>query len=316
MIGSPANSGLQAGQPDIPSPVRHPTGTARPGLGAHLQTRAFVCARATVTSETRAFKFSISLCEKSPDSVSDLLTVLYPAVVLRSILRTLSVGVVLKRRLPREFGSAPVFVSPDSALRYWRRDLRTVDPFLLSMARELVRPKMTVWDIGANVGLFSFAAASLGAQVVAVEADIWLANLIHRSVLMNKLPVTVLPAAVSDRPGITQLHLSDEGRSSNSLRGTGPVQTVVAVTLDSLLDHFPAPQVLKIDVEGMEYAVLSGARKVLQSRPLIFCEVTDHHDSIGQLLSAANYDFCAARSTDRQPLQRPSRDTLAIPRQP
>ena len=240
---------------------------------------------------------------------------LYPAVVLRSILKTLSAEVVLKRRLPREFGRASLFVSPNSALGYWRRDIGKVDPFLFSMVRELVRPKMTVWDIGANVGLFSFAAASVGAEVVAVEADTWLANLIHRSVLLNKLPVTVLPAAVSDRPGISQLHLSHEGKSSNSLCGTGPVQTVITVTLDSLLDHFSPPQVLKIDVEGMEYAVLSGARRVLQFRPLIFCEVTDHHDSIGQLLSAANYEFYAARATDRQPLRRPSRDTLAIPRQ-
>jgi FkbM family methyltransferase len=85
------------------------------------------------------------------------------------------------------------------------------------MVRELVRPEMTVWDIGANIGLFSFAAASVGARVLAVEADMWLANLIHRSVLLNKLPVTVLPAAVSDHQGISRLHLSEQGRASNSL---------------------------------------------------------------------------------------------------
>lgn len=181
------------------------------------------------------------------------------------------------------------------------------------MVRELVHPKATVWDIGANVGLFSFAAAALGAQVLAVEPDVWLASLVHRSTLLNKLPVTVLPAAVSDREGISCLYLSDDGRSSNSLRGSGSTQTVIAVTLDSLLNHFPAPDVLKIDVEGMEHAVLSGGRRVLQKRPHIFCEVTDHQDAIGSLLREANYKYYAAREKDRQPLHRPSRDTLAIP---
>ena len=221
----------------------------------------------------------------------------------------------MKRHLPRDFGSAPMFVSPESALAFWRRDLSKVDPFLLSMVRELVRPKMVVWDIGANVGLFSFAAASLGAQVVAVEADMWLANLMHRSALLNKLPVTVLPAAVSDHQGISRLYLSEQGKASNSLCGDGIAQTVVVVTLDSLLDHFAAPQVLKIDVEGMEYAVLSGGRRVLAARPHIFCEVTDHHEAIGELLKQADYEFHAARAANRQPLGRPSRDTIAVPRQ-
>lgn len=220
----------------------------------------------------------------------------------------------MKRHLPREFGGVPMFVSPDSGLAYWRGDLSKVDPFLLSMVRELVRPQMVVWDIGANVGLFAFAAASLGAQVVAVEADTWLANLMHRSVLLNKLPVTVLPAAVSDQQGISKLYLSEEGKASNSLRGDGIAQTVIAVTLDSLLDHFPAPHVLKIDVEGMEYSALSGAQRVLASRPHIFCEVTDHHEEIGKLLRDADYEFYAARAANRQPLLRPSRDTLAVPR--
>ena len=121
----------------------------------------------------------------------------------------------------------------------------------------------------------------------------------------------MLPAAVSDQKGICSLYLSEKGKASSSLRGDGIAQTVISVTLDSLLDHFAAPQVLKIDVEGMEYAVLSGARRVLAARPHIFCEVTDHHEAIGQLLKEANYQFYAARGTNRQPLLRPSRDTIS-----
>jgi FkbM family methyltransferase len=208
----------------------------------------------------------------------------------------------------------PLFVTPESALSFWRRDIGKVDPFLLSMARELVRPNMIVWDIGANVGLFSFAAAALGAKIVAVEPDAWLASLIHRSTLTNGLPVTVLPAAISDRQGICHLSMSDAGRSSNSLDPDGVGQSVVTMTLDSLLDHFAAPQVLKIDVEGMELSVLAGAEKVLAAGPTIFCEVTNDHEAIGALLNKANYDFYAARASNRQTLNRPSRDTLAVPR--
>lgn len=234
--------------------------------------------------------------------------------VFRHILKKLSRGVVLKRRLPRELGGAPLFVSPESALGYWRWNLSKVDAFLLSMARELVRPGMTVWDIGANVGLFSFAASSIGAHVVAVEADIWLANLIQRSVLLNKLPVTVLPAAVTDHQGVSKLYISEGGRASNSLTSkTDIAQPVVSITLDCLLEQFPPPQVLKVDVEGLEYAVLRGGQRVLEARPCIFCEVTENHEAIGKLLTQANYQFYAARQTDRQPLRYPSRDTLALP---
>jgi Methyltransferase FkbM domain len=86
------------------------------------------------------------------------------------------------------------------------------------------------------------------------------------------------------------------------------------MTLDSLLDHFAAPQVLKIDVEGMELSVLAGAEKVLEAGPTIFCEVTNNHEAIGTLFNKANYDFYAARASNRQTLNRPSRDTLAVPR--
>src|ERR1700691_961918 len=235
--------------------------------------------------------------------------------MIRHTARSLSRGVVLKRRLPPEFGGVPVLVSPECALGYWRHNLSKVDPFLLSMVKDLVRPGMVVWDIGANAGLFSFAAAGLGAQVVAIEPDTWLANLLHRSVLINRLPVTVLPAAVADKLGIRALHLSEQGRASNSLLGSGSAQTVITITLDWLLERFPAPQLVKIDVEGNESAVLSGAPNVLRTRPLLFCEVTQHHDDIAWLLGAAGYTLYAARERERHPLQRPSYDTLAVPQE-
>lgn len=235
--------------------------------------------------------------------------------MIRHILKRLSRGVVLKRRLPREFGAVPVLVSPECALGYWRYNLKSVDPFLLSMVTELVRPGMDVWDVGANSGLFSFAAAGIGAQVLAIEPDTWLANLLHRSVLTNRLPVTVLAAAVADESGISALHLSEHGRASNSLQGSGPPQDTVTVTLDWLLEHSPTPQLVKIDVEGCEAAVLRGAAKLLQTRPIVLCEVTRDHDDVASLLGAAGYILYAAREAARHPLQRPSYDTLAVPRE-
>jgi FkbM family methyltransferase len=233
--------------------------------------------------------------------------------MIRNILRRFSRGVVLKRHLPREYGHHPMFVSPDSALAYWRWDLEKVDPFLLSMVRELVRKDMQVWDIGANVGLFAFAAAALGARVLAVEGDTWLVELLRRSAHLNGLPVSVLSAAVSDTVGVAELHLSSEGRASNSLIGSGGSHPVVTVTLDSLLDRFGVPDLLKIDIEGSECAALSGASLLLQHQPAIFCEVSQNHEDVARILSGAGYKLYAARERDRQPISRPSRDTLALP---
>ena len=234
--------------------------------------------------------------------------------MLREALRRVSRGVILKRRLPAEFGNAPILVSPEAMLGYWRLDLGKVDPYLLSMVRTLVRPGMTVWDIGANVGLFSFAAAAATAsRVVAVEADTWLANLVHRSSLINGLPVTILPAAVAAALGVVELHVSRDGRASNSLHGDGPAQTVVAVTLDWMLEKFPTPQVVKIDVEGMEFQALQGASALLRHKPTILCEVTENHEAVGQLLRSAGYTLFAARVPERKPILRPSIETLAVP---
>ena len=254
---------------------------------------------------------------------------------VRRLAERLSRGVVLSRRLPREFSSLPIYVSPEAGLRYWRWNLGRVDPMLLRMVRELVTPGSVVWDIGANVGLFAFSAAALAGSsgsVLAVEPDLWLAQLLTRSSRHTKkvagtaAPVTVLAAAVCETNGIGQLHIAERARSANHLvesqgstQAGGPraIQNTVTVSLDFLLDHFPAPSVLKIDVEGAEVGVLRGASKLLlTSRPVVWCEVHPENSKIvAEILQASGYQiYAAALDPDkRTPLQRASWDTLAVP---
>ena len=67
---------------------------------------------------------------------------------------------VFRRRLPAEFENAVLYVSPAAGLRYIFRPMANIDPPLLMAAQTLVfKRDDVIWDIGANVGLFSLAAA-------------------------------------------------------------------------------------------------------------------------------------------------------------
>jgi FkbM family methyltransferase len=241
----------------------------------------------------------------------------------------------LRRRLPRVFQDLPLYVSPEASLRYWRPNLATVDPMLFDMALEMVKPGQAVWDVGANVGLFSFCAAALAGpsgSVLAIEPDFWLAHLLTRSVQGlsrhrgTVAPVAVLCAAVAEHTTVSEFQIAKRGRAANHLagvQGSSQVggsrysQQTITVSLDFLLEHFPPPSVLKIDAEAAEVKVLQGAAKLLRiARPIIWCEVsTENSDAVANLLHQDGYEIYAAalRPAERTALHRASWNTLAIP---
>jgi hypothetical protein len=84
---------------------------------------------------------------------------------------------IYARHLPSSFGDIPIFVTPSAGLSYLFKPMTKIDPILLRNVIELVRPSDVVWDIGANVGLFTFAAAARAGHnghVIAFEPDTWL----------------------------------------------------------------------------------------------------------------------------------------------
>lgn len=127
---------------------------------------------------------------------------------IRGLFERLGRGSLIRRRLPRDFGRTKLFVSPDAQLKYLKPGAEAFDMALLKVVRHFIRTDSVVWDIGANVGVFTFAAASLArnGHVLAIEPDIWLASIIRRSCKLNPaLNIDVLPAAVGGNIGVEEL---------------------------------------------------------------------------------------------------------------
>jgi FkbM family methyltransferase len=248
-------------------------------------------------------------------------------VTLRNIAERMARGIAVPRRLPRGFGPGRILVSPEAALGVIRWNLESIDPTLFTAVRRLVSPGMKVWDIGANLGLFGFAAAWLaGPQgcVLLVEADPWLCSLLQRSVHRltgkNYAKAIVASCAIADRAGPVSFAIAARGRASNAISGFGRSQTggvretlvVGGATLDQLLEASFRPDVIKIDVEGAELSVLRGALTVLAHRPALLIEVGEQSaDEATAVLRAAGYHLYDAE-TDMRPVERCTWTTVAL----
>jgi FkbM family methyltransferase len=247
---------------------------------------------------------------------------------MRDAIERLSRGVAFRRRLPDDLGGARIYVSPDAGLKFWLQRPGSIAADLHDIVRRFVQPGMVVWDIGANVGLFAFAAAArAGANgaVIAVEADAWLACLLRRSAAalpFDHAGVDVVCAAAADRSGLSGFFVAARGRASNALEGFGETQmggvrerqVVAVLPLDALLERFPRPpHVLKIDVEGAEVLVLRGATEVLRERPVLAIEVAARNaDEVTELLLGLGYALYDT-DDDCRAVNRATDNTLALP---
>jgi FkbM family methyltransferase len=195
---------------------------------------------------------------------------------------------------------------------------------------------MCAWDIGANVGLFSFAAAfraGPSGMVLAVEPDIDNVRLLAKSKrnvasVGGYACVDIMPCALAG-PGTraARFAIAQRARASNALAGFGNSQTggvaetrwVPTLTLDDLLGLFPEPQILKIDVEGAEIDVLKGGARMLRDiRPVLYVEVgSERADGVQVVLRESDYLMFDAAA--EEPLEaespKPQWSTIAAPRE-
>lgn len=248
--------------------------------------------------------------------------------MLRSLAERLSRGRSFRRRLPQGYGGARLYITPECGLSYWFGF--SPSQCLLKNAAETIKPGNVVWDVGANMGLFSFAAAGLSGprgHVYAFEPDVTLVSLLRRSARLNPqaAPVEIIPCAVSDSVALAKFNIAVRSRASNSLAGFGEsqaggireTQTVLTVSLDWMAERIAPPDVLKIDVEGAELGVFRGAAHLLETRrPLIIFEsLVENREEVSAQLLRLGYTLYDSDlpATRREPLREPAYNTLAVP---
>lgn len=241
---------------------------------------------------------------------------------------------VVRRQFSTRFNRAPIYVSTAGGLKFFARTVERADPVLIATARALIRPGDVVWDIGANIGCFSVAAAVLAGTngaVWAFEPDAALVGLLRRTACAQSnstAAITVVPAAVASETGLRTFNVAERARAANALDGYGGSQmggvrerqTVAAFGLNDCLRWLPAPGVVKIDVEGAECEILQRDSRLLSEiRPAIACEVSaENATAITETLRTAGYDLFDAEALPAGTLvasDHAAFNTIAVPRE-
>lgn len=213
-------------------------------------------------------------------------------IALRSAWRTLKGG--LRRLLPPPRRVSRIPDGPGAGLRF---DPGAGNPAYASGSNErpvqdtlakYLQDGAVFYDIGANVGFFTVIGARLVGQagrVLAFEPVAANRRQLRRNLRLNRLRnVRISKLAVCDRCGEAEFCVTDYAGGSvlASADHRAPdvrrLTRVRTTTLDHLVGDcgWPAPSVVKIDVEGAEHEVLLGMRETLKRhRPVMIYEIDD-----------------------------------------
>ncbi|MBV8515312.1 MAG: FkbM family methyltransferase [Acidobacteria bacterium] len=172
----------------------------------------------------------------------------------------------------------------------------------LEIVRDHLRPGMTFYDVGANIGIFSMMAARVvgpSGQVIAFEADPEIAERLQEHARRNFFSwVTIEQKAAWRESGTVMFERVDASVSPD--RGVGhvvdskndQVVTLDAIALDDCSPEYRPPDFIKCDVEGAEGEVLEGARRLLEKqRPRILCEIHSETSRRVVLREFAHFDY-------------------------
>jgi FkbM family methyltransferase len=168
-----------------------------------------------------------------------------------------------------------VFEVTNSAEEYRAKKLGNERDVLERFLDE-IKERDVLWDVGANVGVFTIFAARAGADVVSFEPDPGFRQRLERNVNLNgqSSHVRIDSRALSDQATSTTLYTDGVDGPSPSLSGADETRDQVTVTsvLGDDIDQ-PAPDILKIDVEGAEMNVLTGMSSQLDDVRCVLLEI-------------------------------------------
>jgi FkbM family methyltransferase len=163
-----------------------------------------------------------------------------------------------------------------------------------------LKPKVFI-DVGAHIGYYTMLVHKLGAEkIIAIEPDPRVFRILNRSIEANKLDniITINRAAYDKSNVKLELHLSTKSGlssifSSRLTKTRCGTITIKTITLDEVYRSLNLDKidVVKIDVEGAESYVLSGANDIINGfRPLFLVEIKiQNQQNVSEFFRAKKY---------------------------
>lgn len=186
-----------------------------------------------------------------------------------------------------------VFATPNKLARYRAITFSDKEPETLEWI-DGFSPDSVLWDIGANVGLYSIYAAKKGAKVMAFEPSIFNLELLGRNSHLNGVSddIVILPFPVNDQLGANMMNLGGTqwgGAMSTFGRNIGfdgkpfhpsLLYQIFGISGDDAIRllQLPSPTHIKLDVDGNECLVLKGLSVALAGAESILIEVNDFYE--------------------------------------
>lgn len=150
--------------------------------------------------------------------------------------------------------------------------------------RSLIRENQTIFDVGANIGIYSLVASQKlneGGNIFCFEPSEWAFNRLNENIALNGFSnIEVIKKGISDKSGTINFYVCrDDAYNSIGVKPMMEVEKIVPISVTTI-DEFCEEQkishidILKIDAEGADYLVLKGAVGMLNkpNSPIIFCE--------------------------------------------
>jgi FkbM family methyltransferase len=208
-----------------------------------------------------------------PSAAYYIYTVLLKPKLLRRMAQS-----VIKRLIPPtiDFRGTRIALNQDDAIVSGSLALGCYETFVTDVLEALLRPGMTFFDVGANIGIYTALAARIvgpAGRVLAIEPGPANVAVIQETVRLNRFEnVTIAARAAGDRAGRVSLYLCGDNPADHRLHdptGRRRQVTVETVTLDALASECGVARadVIKIDTQGSEAAVFAGMTQLLAARP-------------------------------------------------
>lgn len=161
----------------------------------------------------------------------------------------------------------------------------------------------TLWDIGANIGVYSlYAALKPGVKILAFEPSGFNFGLLVEHIALNQQDKKIEPycIALGERTELGKLNMTniEQGHAGNSLgdnnnqnrkKESSFIQAIPAFSIDDFIQQFKLnkPDHIKLDVDGIEPEILKGAENTLPLIKSILIEVEGNNaENVETLIEA------------------------------